>query len=377
MFEIKEIPIRDLRTNNGEVEGLPRNPRKISNKQLDKLKKSLKDAPEMLRLRELIVVPHGVQFVVIAGNQRLEAAKAVGMETLPCKVLTEDTDPAKLREYAIKDNLPFGEDDWEVISSQWDTAELEEWGMIVPEKWKDNSTAEEDDFDADSVKETICKNGDIWQLGDHRLMCGDSTDAGSVALLMNGEKADMVFLDPPYDFEYDIDNVFQFVSKNSTIFLMSCDLFVARQVVKHEDLFSKLFAIDFRVPNIVSSTTEATRCDIVAKFKVGKSKFKNKYDAFSTLIECFKKHSDKIKQNYGFKQAKAVKLPAVFIEHYTDESEVVLDLFGGVGSTICAAEQLGRKCYTIEIDQHNCDVIIARWEKLTGKKATKINNYAE
>ena len=145
MFEIREIKIRDLRTNNGEVEGLPRNPRKISKKNLEKLKKSVQDAPEMLRLRELIVVPHGGQFIVIAGNQRLEAAKAVGMETLPCKVLPEDTDPAKLREYAIKDNLPFGEDDWEIIASDWDTAELEEWGLDVPEEWKANP----DDFGTD------------------------------------------------------------------------------------------------------------------------------------------------------------------------------------------------------------------------------------
>lgn len=131
MFEIKEIKISDLRPNNGELEGLPRNPRKISKKNLEKLKKSVQDAPEMLRLRELIVVPHGGKFIVIAGNQRLEAAKALGMKTLPCKVLPEDTDPAKLREYAIKDNLPFGEDDWELLSSEWNTAELEEWGMEV------------------------------------------------------------------------------------------------------------------------------------------------------------------------------------------------------------------------------------------------------
>lgn len=135
-IDIREIEIRDLRPNSGEVEGLPRNPRKISKKNLEKLKKSVQDAPEMLRLRELIVVPHGDGYVVIAGNQRLEAARAVGMDKLPCKVLPEDTDPAKLREYAIKDNLPFGEDDWEVIASDWDTVELEEWGMSVPEEWK-------------------------------------------------------------------------------------------------------------------------------------------------------------------------------------------------------------------------------------------------
>ena len=141
-IDVREIEIRDLRPNSGEVEGLPRNPRKISKKNLEKLKKSVQDAPEMLRLRELIVVPHGDGYVVIAGNQRLEAAKAVGMESLPCKVLPADTDPAKLREYAIKDNLPFGEDDWEVIASDWDTAELEEWGMSVPDEWKANP----DDF---------------------------------------------------------------------------------------------------------------------------------------------------------------------------------------------------------------------------------------
>jgi hypothetical protein len=83
----------------------------------------------MLRLRELIVIPHEGEFVVIAGNQRLEAAKAVGMQTLPCKVLAEDTAPAKLREYAIKDNLPFGEDDWEILTEQWDPIELSEWGL--------------------------------------------------------------------------------------------------------------------------------------------------------------------------------------------------------------------------------------------------------
>ena len=148
-IEIREIEIRDLRPNSGEVEGLPRNPRKISKKNLEKLKKSVQDAPEMLRLRELIVVPHGGVFVVIAGNQRLEAAKAIGMETLPCKVLPADTDPAKLREYAIKDNLPFGEDDWEVIASDWDTAELEEWGMSVPEDWK---APDPDELDSNTAK---------------------------------------------------------------------------------------------------------------------------------------------------------------------------------------------------------------------------------
>ena len=160
-IDIKEIEIRHLRPNNGEVEGLPRNPRKISKKQLEKLKKSLEDAPEMLRLRELICVEHPDGPVVIAGNQRLEAAKALGWKTLPCKVLPADTDPAKLREYAIKDNLPFGEDDWEVIASDWDTAELEEWGMSVPDIESDLRDIHEiSDFATTLDFRVVCKDTD-------------------------------------------------------------------------------------------------------------------------------------------------------------------------------------------------------------------------
>lgn len=133
-IETREIDIRRLRPNSGEVDGLPRNPRKISKKKLEQLKKSVQDAPEMLRLRELIAVEHDGNYVVICGNQRLEAAKALKMETLPVKVLPADTPAEKLREYAIKDNLPFGEDDWEVLTADWDVTELEEWGMEVKEE---------------------------------------------------------------------------------------------------------------------------------------------------------------------------------------------------------------------------------------------------
>lgn len=148
-METKEIEIRLLRTNSGQIEGLPKNPRKISKKNLEKLKKSVQDAPEMLQLRELIVVENGGEFVVIAGNQRLEAAKAVGMKSVPCKVLPADTDPAKLREYSIKDNLPFGEDDWELLKD-WDAAELEEWGMELPEDFAVNPDDYGTDFELPS-----------------------------------------------------------------------------------------------------------------------------------------------------------------------------------------------------------------------------------
>lgn len=423
-IDIKEISIRDLRPNNGEVDGLPRNPRKISKKNLEKLKKSVQDAPEMLRLRELIVVPHGDGYVVIAGNQRLEAAKAVGMETLPCKVLPEDTDPAKLREYAIKDNLPFGEDDWEVMASDWDTAELEEWGMVVPEKWKDNPTAEEDDFDADSVKETVCKKGDIWQLGDHRLMCGDSTDAASFALLMDGEKADIAFTSPPYNMQasniakvFDSDKVKDsYGIKNGTYNEFSDNL--------SNDDYAKLLngALDCCLANAdevlfnlgILSTSKFGIIDMLAahKDKFSEVLVWNKNNCMRLclppqihllnhiceLIFCFNQDGTRafshsqwelgqmnnridigMQSNNEYSKVHhatfPVALPAYIIENFTEKS--IIDCFGGTGTTLIAAEQLGRKCYMMELDPLYCDIIIARWEKLTGKKATKINNHAK
>ena len=409
-IDIREIEIRDLRPNNGEVEGLPRNPRKISKKNLEKLKKSVQDAPEMLHLRELIVVPHGDEFVVIAGNQRLEAAKAVGMTALPCKVLPAETDPAKLREYAIKDNLPFGEDDWEVIASDWDTAELEDWGMSVPEEWKDTKKAEDDNFDPDSVKETVCKKGDIWRLGNHRLMCGDSTDAGDVALLMDGEKADMVFTDPPYGVSYGDKNAFlNTIAKGNRIqepiandhetpkkmhefwlnvfniigeFTSDCmayyitapqggELLLLLQAIQESDTLALKHMLIWNKNNHVLG-----RCDYNYKHEpiiygwkkkgthhfVGGSKFK------TSVWDIPKPMKSDLHPTM-----KPVELVSACLLDNSVEGQSILDLFGGSGTTLIAAEQLGRKCYMMELDPHYCDVIIARWEKLTGKKATKIN----
>lgn len=415
-IDIREIGIRDLRPNSGEVEGLPRNPRKISKKNLEKLKKSVQDAPEMLRLRELIVVPHGDGYVVIAGNQRLEAAKAVGMTALPCKVLPADTDPAKLREYAIKDNLPFGEDDWEVIASDWDTAELEEWGMSVPEKWKDKPTAEEDDFDDDSVTETVCKNGDIWQLGDHRLMCGDSTDAASVALLMDGQRADICFTSPPYNLmaggkygncnpamgcgengaygEYTDDlsdeDYSQLLIKSLNNAMENCDDALFNVGILKGSKYGIVKMMDSKCDNFFDILVWNKTKFMPLGFESNRGMVAHKTE----LIFCFNHHDGRKFSHTHFDNGKGVNifetennannefakehhaafpvaLPSYIITNFTDNS--VLDLFGGTGTTLIAAEQLGRKCYMMELDPHYCDVIIARWEKFTGKKATKIN----
>ena len=135
MMEIKTIKIKDLATNDGQIEGLPKNPRQIRDHRYEKLKKSIGDAPEMLQLRELLVYPHGGKFVIIGGNMRYRACKELGYKELPCKVLDAETPVEKLRQYAIKDNENFGEYDWDVVANEWDTAELEDWGVELPTDW--------------------------------------------------------------------------------------------------------------------------------------------------------------------------------------------------------------------------------------------------
>lgn len=125
-------PISKLKANSGQIPGLPKNPRVIRDERFQKLVQSIKEDPEMLSLRELIVFPYEGNYVVIAGNMRLKAMHDLGYKECPVKVLPEDTPPEKLRAYAIKDNVAFGDTDWGVIEAEWDAGELEEWGLDVP-----------------------------------------------------------------------------------------------------------------------------------------------------------------------------------------------------------------------------------------------------
>lgn len=151
MPDIKTIPIKQLEVNKGQIEGLPQNPRFIRDQRYEALKKSIQDAPEMLSLRELLVMPHGKKYVVVGGNMRLRACKDLGYEEVPCKVLDKDTPVEKLREYAIKDNNGFGEDDWDILANEWDELELKEWGMEFPTAVFEQEESEEPtDLDAEN-----------------------------------------------------------------------------------------------------------------------------------------------------------------------------------------------------------------------------------
>ena len=215
LVQAVRIPIAKIEPNKGQIEGLPANPRFIRDEKFKKLVKSIEDNPEMTALREVLVYPHNGKYIIIGGNMRYRAMKELGYKDAICKVLPEDTTPEQLQAYTIKDNAGFGEWDFDLLGNEWDEDLLGDWGVDIPaiqiEEEAETTSAKEvaeDDFDADAERiEPRCKTGDIWQLGTHRLMCGDSTNPEDVAALMGGEVADLVFTDPPYGMKKEADGV--------------------------------------------------------------------------------------------------------------------------------------------------------------------------
>ncbi len=182
-----------------EIKPNPNNPRVIKDEKFKKLVKSLNDFPEMLEKRPLICFTDtDKKLVVLGGNMRLKAAKEVGLKELPV-ILADDWTEEQKAQFLIKDNVGFGEWNWDELKSDWDVEKLEEWGLDLPDFKSEELEAEEDDYEIpDAGIETDIVPGDLFEIGPHRLLCGDSTDSDQVDKLMNGEKADMAHNDPPY-----------------------------------------------------------------------------------------------------------------------------------------------------------------------------------
>ena len=200
------LPLWRLRGNSGQIPGVPANPRRWSPTQLDGLRQSLRDTPELLAARALLVVPHGDSAVVIGGNMRLAAAKADGYEDLPCIVLPADTPPAKLKEIVLKDNGTFGEWDLPALLEDYPEFDLAACGIAVGgDDTGTEAEPSEDDF-SQAVADTappVVKTGDLFALGDHLLMCGDATSGEAVGLLAGTEPVDLLMTDPPYNVDYE------------------------------------------------------------------------------------------------------------------------------------------------------------------------------
>ena len=187
------LPLSKIEANRGQIVGLPKNPRVIRDAKFQILKKSIEEDPEMTALREILVVEYGDKYVIIGGNMRFRAMQDLGIKEAPCKVIPADTDVEKLKAYTIKDNSGFGEWDWDDLANEWGDEPLSYWGVDVWEAEEEQSeggeTPEvvEDDFDEEQDPVICrCKRGDVWQLGNHRVMCGDSTSEEDVAKLRGG-----------------------------------------------------------------------------------------------------------------------------------------------------------------------------------------------
>ena len=193
---IQVVSINNIKPN-------PKNPRVIKDDKFKKLVRSITDFPDMLEKRPLVCFTDADgKLVVLGGNMRLKAAKEVGMKELPVMIADEWTEEQK-NEFLIKDNVGFGEWDWEALANEWDTAQLDAWGLDVPFLEEKEPEAKEDDFAMPEEIKTDIKPGDLFQIGDHRLLCGSSTEASNWKRIMDGAEADMVVTDPPYNVDYE------------------------------------------------------------------------------------------------------------------------------------------------------------------------------
>lgn len=425
------IPMADIELNKGQIPGLPKNPRFIKNEKFDRLKDSITENPEMLALRELLVFPFDDKFVLVGGNMRYRAMKELGYTEAPCKVIPSDTSVEQLKAYTVKDNASFGEWDFGMIDLDWDAGMMAHWGVDIPEleEAEEEPEASEDDYcpEGELSRKTKSKTGDVWALGDHRVMCGDATVADDIRVLMDGAMADLVLTDPPYNIGYskgDHDAIANDLMSDSSFesFLTSafkamepymkpgCPFYVWHASWAQRQVENALNAVGLEARQQIiwaKNNLCLTRQDYQWKhepcfygWKAGAAHYFTTRRDMTTVQEMLQdKDPDKmtkaellqivkaissdgvpttvIKENKPQKSEehpsmKPLKLMGRLISNSSRKGELILDTFGGSGSTLMAAEQLERRCYTMELEPKYVDVIINRWEEYTGQKAVLI-----
>lgn len=419
---VKErINLSCLELNEGQIVGIPKNPRYLKGEEHDKLKKSLKDSPELLQYKPLMVYAiEGGKFVVVCGNMRLRICQELhnegveGFDALPCFVLNKDVPIAKIKEYAIKDNVQAGNWDWdELANGDWKVEELQDWGVDCSfltdtepvEEMPERKETEDDEYDENEHEiEAKCKLGDIWQLGRHRLMCGDSTDASQVAKLLGGTNIQLYLTDPPYNVAYGYDGAAtEGHRKDGLVVLndkMDNDKFEefltnafnaananmekgASFYIFHSDGYSYWFRK--ALINTVDLELRENLIWVKNSMVLGRQDYQWRHEPclygwkkgsshnwFSDRKQTTVMEFDRPTKSVEHPTMKPIPLFAYLIQNSSQEGWNVYDSFGGSGTTIMACEQLGRNGFSMELDPHYCDVIINRWETYTGKKAEKI-----
>jgi DNA modification methylase len=382
------------------IKSNPNNPRVIRDEKFKKLVKSIEEFPKMMALRPMVV---NEDMVVLGGNMRLKALKELGYKEVPdewvksAKDLTED----EIRRFIIADNVGFGEHDWEMLANEWDVEELSDWGLDIPGfEIAEELEAEEDDFEVPDEITTDIVLGDLFEIGEHRLLCGDSTDSDQVAKLMDGKKADLVFTDPPYGMAYE-SNAWD--SKKKEVKQKRTDT----QILNDENTNVGKDALNL-LPVFLNNDRHFyiwCRWDCFTDFKdicenIGKIKsvvvwdkggpglgdLKGSYgDSEWAIFGMIGRRELKERQNgvwqvnrmKGLQMQHPTQKPLEICErginNSTNTNELVLDLFLGSGSTMAASHQLKRKCYGMELDPKYCQVIVDRMKKLDPSLVIKRN----
>lgn len=380
-----KIKITDIKPN-------PSNPRVIKDDKFKKLVESIKSLPEMAEVRPIVV---NKDMIVLGGNMRLKAMKEAGWKEVPVQIVDWPED--KQREFIIKDNVGFGEWEWEMLSKEWDVEQLGEWGLDVPAFAITEAEAQEDDYEIPDEVKTDIVIGDLFEIGQHRLLCGDSTDSDQVAKLMNGEKADMVFTDPPYNINYGNIKHPKFKVRNiendnmtESEFSDFCKGFISNIVLYNKGCVYMAGhpGPDGRIMFVAAD--QAMHCSTVIiwnkdQFTLGRGKYQNKYEPIwfgwvdnGTSFYGDRKQTNvwdipRPKKSEEHPTMKPIELVAKCIEHASRKDDTVLDLFLGSGSTMVAAHQLNRKCYGMELDPKYCQVILERMKKLDPSLQIKKN----
>jgi DNA modification methylase len=333
-----------------DIKRNPNNPRLIKDDKFAKLVKSIREFPEMLRIRPIVV---NSDMVVLGGNMRLRACAEAGLKEVPI-IMADELTEEQQREFIIKDNVGFGEWEWEMIASDWDVQELEEWGLDVP---------------------------------------------GFVAKLMNGERADVVVTDPPYNTgmkptgdakawlshmfndSYTDSEWFDFIDSFYTNYSLytkgECAFYVFIDWRRVSDIRSGLEKIadvknvivwDKQVHGLGSDYKSTYELCVVGK--KGKPEINNRYGLDYQDIWRVQRQMGRNKEHAT---AKPIELLSKPIMHASKQDDIVFDLFLGSGSTMVASHQLKRKCYGMELDPKYCDVIVNRMLKLDSNLTIKRN----
>lgn len=375
-----------------QIKPNPDNPRIIKDDKFKKLVKSLQEFPEMTQIRRVVV---NKDLMILGGNMRWRAAKEAGWTDIPVEIV--DLPEDKQREFIIKDNVSGGEWDWDTLANEWSKEQLEDWGVDI-ENWTNDEVVEDDVPDLDDTIKPESKLGEVYQLGRHRVMCGDSTKIEDVEKLMDGKKADITFHSPPYNVGHNLgyknDNKYENYKDDNPEYDTLLNETTNNALNYSRYAFVNLQFLANNKRNIINylMTFRDVFVDILfwKKSQVQPAMANNVLNSQVECIFVFSNHnqsraidtgnfrgnlSNFIETNSNSRNENSdihnAGFPVEFAHHFVINfsKESVIDLFMGTGTTLIACEQTNRNCYGMEIDPKYVDVIRKRYHKfITGSE---------